>query len=169
MEDNEMNGRPNGINGHSQMLQHMLQIGSEAVSRSTSPGLGWDGNEGNAEKQKRYRPRTFPYFKLLPYGIEEETERNAALQEILKQLYIAIKAEDFTPGAVHWTRELKLWLNLKFEITRELRVKLVKLYYMLALAPGLDPNAAERFSMMFMVLTKYAGCDPTMADGANDF
>jgi len=170
MEDSEMNGRPNGINGHSHMLQHMLQnIGSEAVSRSTSPGLGWDGNEGNSERQKRYRPRTFPYFKLLPYGVEEETERNAALQEILKQLFIAIEAEDFTPGAVHWTRELKLWLNLKFEITRELRVKLVKLYYMLALAPGLDPNAAERFSMMFMVLTKYADRNYIMANEANDY
>ena len=149
-----MNGRPNGVNGHAQMLHVMSEFGSDAVSRSTSPGLGWDGNDGNIEKKKRYRPRTFPYFKLLPYGIEEEAERNAALKEILKQLYIAIKAEDFSPGAVHWTRELKLWLNLKFEITRELRVKLVKLYYMLALAPGLDPNAAERFAMMFMVLTK---------------
>lgn len=74
--------------------------------------------------------------------------------EILKQLYIAIEAEDFSPGAVHWTRELRLWLNLKFEITRELRRNLVQLYYMLALAPGLDPAAAERFAMMFMVLTK---------------
>lgn len=149
-----MSGRPNGLHGPAQMLQNMLQIGSEAVSRSTSPGLGWDAPEGSLERQKRYRPRTFPYFKLLPYGVEEEMERNIALQEILKQLYSAIKAEDFSPGAVHWTRELKLWLNLKFEITRELRVKLVKLYYMLALAPGLDANTAERFSMMFMVLTK---------------
>jgi proteasome activator subunit 4 len=137
-------------------MLHILQNGSEAVSRSTSPGLGWDETEITEalEKEKRYRPRTFPYFKLLPYAVEQEGERNAALQEILKQLYIAVKAEDFSPGAVHWTRELKGWLQLKFEITRELRVKLVKLYYMLALAPGLDPTAAERFSTMFMVLTK---------------
>jgi proteasome activator subunit 4 len=154
MEENYMNGRPNGVNGHAQMLHLIAEFGSDAVSRSTSPGLGWERNDENIEKRKRYRPRTFPYFKLLPYGVEEEAERNAALKEILKQLYIAIKAEDFSPGAVHWTRELKLWLNLKFEITRGLRVKLVKLYYMLALAPGLDPNAAERFAMMFMVLTK---------------
>jgi len=136
------------------MMNLIAEFGTDAVSRSTSPGLGWDRNEDILEKRKRYRPRTFPYFKLLPYGVEEEAERNSALREILKQLYIAIKAEDFSPGAVHWTRELKLWLNLKFEITRELRVKLVRLYYMLALAPGLDPNAAERFAMMFMVLTK---------------
>ena len=148
-----MNGR---LNSHSPAIQQMLQNVSEAVSRSTSPGLGWDWREDKPDKHKRYRPRTFPYFKLLPYSVEEETERNAALHEILKQLYIAIKAEDFSPGAVHWTRELKGWLNLKFEITRELRVRLVKLYYMLALAPGLDPSASDRFSAMFMVLTKYA-------------
>lgn len=153
MGDDYSNGRPNG---NLQMLNIIQGLGSEAVSRSTSPGLGWEETEGivAVEKEKRYRPRTFPYFKLLPYAVEEEAQRNAALQEILKQLYIAIKAEDFSPGAVHWTRELKGWLQLKFEITRALRVKLVKLYYMLALAPGLDPSAAERFSTMFMVLTK---------------
>lgn len=151
MDENDMNGRSNGLNGHS----HMLHLhGSDAISRSTSPGVGWDGSESKADMQKRYRPRTFPYFKLLPYAVEEEAERDRALREILKQLYIAIKAEDFSPGAVHWTRELKGWLQLKFEITRELRVKLVKLYYMLSMAPGLDPSTAERFSTMFLVLTK---------------
>lgn len=125
------------------------------ASRATSPGLGFSSDELESEKAKRYRPRTFPYFKLLPYNVEEEAERNAALQEILKQLYIAIKAEDISPGAVHWTRELKGWLNLKFEITRTLRVKLVKLYYMLSLAPGLDWAATDRFESMFYTLTKY--------------
>jgi len=33
-------------------------------------------------------------------------------------------------------------------------VKLVNLYYELALAPGLDYLVAERFASMFMVLTK---------------
>ena len=124
------------------------------ISRATSPGLGWSDGMAEDEKAKRYRPRTFPYFQHLPYAVEQETERNAALQEILKQLYIALNAEDFSPGAVHWTRELRGWLQLKFEITRELRVRLVKLYYMLAVAPGLDSHAAERFLNMFMFLTK---------------
>lgn len=153
MDDPYTNGRAHGSHSHAQLLQIASEISSDSLSRSTSPGLGWEGSDP-IEKQKRYRPRTFPYFKLLPYPVEEETERNRALMEILKQLYIAIEAEDFSPGAVHWTRELRLWLNLKFEITRELRRNLVQLYYMLALAPGLDPAAAERFAMMFMVLTK---------------
>jgi len=152
MEEGYANGR-----SHSQLLQNLLQNGgySDTISRATSPGLGFSSNAVDSEKEKRYRPRTFPYFKLLPYKVEEETERNAALEEILKQLYIAIKAEDISPGAVHWTRELKGWLNLKFEITRALRVHLVKLYYMLALAPGIDSAASDRFESMFRTLTKY--------------
>jgi proteasome activator subunit 4 len=151
MEEGFTNGR-----NHTQFLQNLLQNGSSSdnISRATSPGLGFSSNIVDLEKEKRYRPRTYPYFKLLPYNVEEEAERNTALEEILKQLYIAIKAEDISPGAVHWTRELKGWLNLKFEITRTLRVKLVKLYYMLALAPGLDYAAAERFESMFRTLTK---------------
>ena len=151
MDDGDGNGR-----SHAQYLQHMLSNGasSDTISRATSPGLGFSSNGVDSEREKRYRPRTFPYFKLLPYNVEEEGERNAALEEILKQLYIAIEAEDMSPGAVHWTRELKGWLNLKFEITRALRIKLVKLYYMLALAPGIDYTASERFESMFRYLIK---------------
>lgn len=151
MEEGYANGR-----NHAQFLQELLQNGhrNDTISRATSPGLGFSSNGIDSEKDKRYRPRTFPYFQLLPYGVEEESERNIALEEILKQLYIAIKAEDIQPGAVHWTRELKAWLNLKFEITRELRIKLVHLYYMLSLAPGMDWVAADRFESMFRFLLK---------------
>lgn len=150
-----MEGLTNGRN-HAQFLQGMLFNGSaqDAISRATSPGLSFGSNDADEEKEKRYRPRTFPYFELLPYDVEEETERNAALEEILKQLYIAVKSEDMSPGAVHWTRELRGWLNLKFEITRALRVKLVHMYYMLSLAPGIDYAATERFESMFRYLLK---------------
>jgi proteasome activator subunit 4 len=151
MEEGFTNGR-----NHAQFLQNMLQNGqaSDTISRATTPGLGFGANGTDPEKEKRYRPRTFPYFGLLPYKVEEEAERNEALEEILKQLYIAIKAEDISPGALHWTRELRGWLGLKFEISRELRVKLVKMYYMLALAPGMDWVAADRFESMFRCLLK---------------
>ncbi|KAL2405726.1 Proteasome activator complex subunit 4B [Exophiala dermatitidis] len=105
-------------------------------------------------QSKRNRPRTFPYFSTLPYPVEDEARRQKDLLEILKHLYIAIQASDFTPGAVHWTRELRSWLSLKFDPTKEQRVKLVKLYYELALAPGIDPGVSERFASMFMLLTK---------------
>ena len=128
------------------------------ISRATSPGgepseLNGVSAEHNLER-RRNRPRTYPYFKTLPYAVEDEARRQEDLDEILKRLYIAIQAGDYTPGAVHWTRELRSWLSLKFDPTKAQRVKLVKLYYELALAPGIDPSVAERFSSMFMLLTK---------------
>lgn len=156
IRDNMEDGGFGNGRSHSQFLQQMLQnVGpNDGISRATSPGLSFTMNGVDSEQEKRYRPRTYPYFKLLPYNVEEEAERNAALEEILRQLYIAIKAEDITPGAVHWTRELKGWLGLKFEITRALRVKLVKLYYMLSFAPGMDSGAGDRFESMFRTLLK---------------
>jgi proteasome activator subunit 4 len=126
----------------------------EPISRATSPGIPYPKTGTDDDDKKRYRPRTFAYFSQLPFEVEEEAQRDVALQGILKQLYIAIRAEDFSPGALHWTKELQGWLNLKFEMTREQRAKLTKLYYSLALAPGLDATASDRFLRMVLTLTR---------------
>ena len=126
---------------------------SNTISRATSPGLPLSEAPHENDK-KRYRPRMFSYFRLLPFDVEEESYRDAVLAGILKNLYTAIKAEDFSPGALHWTRELQGWLNLKFEMTRELRARLAKLYYQLCLAPGLDSSTADRFARMMITLTR---------------
>lgn len=124
------------------------------ISRATSPGGDPVGLNGDSDQKARVRPRTYPYFKYLPYQVEDDSQRERNLREILKYLYIAVEAGDFSPGAVHWTRELRGWLSLKFDPTRKERISLVKLYYELSLAPGIDPGVAERFASMFMLLTK---------------
>lgn len=127
-------------------------------TRETSRVTSADGEpavmNGHGEPKARVRPRTYPYFKYLPYTTEDEPARERNLRDILDLLYVAVEAGDFSPGAVHWTRELRAWLSLKFDPTREERINLVKLYYELSLAPGIDPNVAERFASMFMFLTK---------------
>lgn len=129
------------------------------ISRATSPGCEWRSANGGINGQEkanasRSRPRTFPYLKYVPYETEEAAELEHNLNTCIKYLYIAVSAGDFAPGAVHWTREIRGWLSLKYDLPRETRVKLVRLYYELALAPGLDYLIAERFASMFMVLTK---------------
>ncbi|KAK5013757.1 Proteasome activator BLM10, partial [Cryomyces antarcticus] len=129
------------------------------MSRATSPDGSWQEtnggvNEFDSERQGRNRPRTFPYATYLPYETEDEGEKQKNLDVIMENLFIAVSAGDFTPGAVHWTREIRGWLSLKFDLSRQQRLKLVKLYYELALAPGLDISVSERFASMFMVLTK---------------
>lgn len=132
---------------------------SRDISRATSPGAEWKDSNGltngqDAEKLDRARPRTFPYSKHLPYEVEEHGEREKNLEQCIQQLYVAVSAGDFAPGAVHWTREIRAWLYLKFDLPKQTRIDLVKLYYELSLAPGIDYLIAERFTSMFMVLTK---------------
>ncbi|KAL1902106.1 Proteasome activator BLM10 [Ceratocystis pirilliformis] len=103
---------------------------------------------------RRYRPRTFPYDKHLPYLVEDEAKRDAALRHICNKLWLSLKAGDIVPGAVRWTRELQAWLNLKFEMPREQRAQLVRLYYELSLSPGLENNVADRFTRMIVGLTR---------------
>ena len=126
-------------------------------SRATSPGMSprsTQDPEEDRSKVTRNRPRKYPYFQYLPYQVESEAKRREDFDEIVKQIYISVEAGDFSVGAAHWTRELRNWLSLKFDPTKEDRIKLVKLYFELALAPGVEVNAAERFSSAFMVLTK---------------
>lgn len=147
---------------HGKLAELMSSLeGKDAAvdSRATSPGPGPGEPEDTTEDNKRLtrnRPRTYPYFRYLPYEVESQIARDENFTEILKQIYVAVEAGDFSVGAVHWTRELRNWLGLKFDPTKEERIKLVKLYYELSLAPGVDITAAERFSSMFMVLTKSA-------------
>ena len=129
------------------------------VSRATSPGGDWHEANGSAngwdvEDRGRIRPRTYPYENYLPYPTEPEEVKRRNLAECIEELYIAVSAGDFSPGAVHWTREIRGWLSLKFDLTRTQRIRLVKLYYELSLAPGLDFAVSERFASMFMALTK---------------
>ncbi|KAI0016780.1 hypothetical protein F4780DRAFT_797394 [Xylariomycetidae sp. FL0641] len=134
-----------------QFLNNLASTDAITISRATSPGLAPRDDDDDS---KRYRPRTFAYFELLPYPVETDAERDAALRGILKELYIAVKAEDFSPGALHWTRQLYAWLGLKFDMPRELRADLARLYFHLALAPGLDTSASDRFSRMVVTLTR---------------
>lgn len=136
------------------MVAHLgIHSTDQAGSGATSPGTEWRDEEG--EPESRSRPRTYPYQDNLPYDVEDEAERQAHLDDIVRNLYIAIESRDFSPGAVRWSRELRSWLGLKFDPPRKTRAKLVRLYYALAMAPGLDPAVSERFSSMFMTLTKY--------------
>ncbi|EMC98309.1 hypothetical protein BAUCODRAFT_32329 [Baudoinia panamericana UAMH 10762] len=145
------------LNGH----LHGNHEANGALSRATSPGGGQDRkDDGDADagfditKLGRTRPRVFPYTKYLPYDTESREQTEADMDEMIKHLYIAVASGDFVPGAVHWTKEIRGWMSLKFDLTRKQRSSLVKLYYELSLAPGLEYSISERFASMFMVLTK---------------
>lgn len=135
--------------------------GGHSDSRATSPGAAANRSDGrdadlsaDISRLGRTRPRVFPYTESLPYETETREQREADMDEMIKHLYIAVASGDFVPSAVHWTKEIRGWMTLKFDLTRKQRISLVKLYYELSLAPGLEYSVSERFASMFMVLTK---------------
>lgn len=141
------------------LLSGLSQPSGNDISGATTPGADWrDANglikDGEADNESQRRQHTFPYWKYLPYEVEDNLERQKNLEEILERLYIAVESGDFAPGALHWTRELRSWLGLKFDLPKEKRIKLAKLYFGLALAPGIDPATGERFASMFLSITK---------------
>lgn len=146
---------------HHERLSELLNgesASSNHDSRATSPG-GEACRDGSIDADDisrlgRTKHRVFPYAKYLPYHTESREQREADMDEMIKHLYIAVASGDFVPGAVHWTKEIRGWMGLKFDLTKRQRVTLVKLYYELSLAPGLEYAVSERFASMFMVLTK---------------
>jgi proteasome activator subunit 4 len=92
---------------------------------------------------------------------------------VISKLYAAIRADDLSPGGgsvtaasiCHWTRELKSWVRLKFDLPLSARLALIRVYYDLSLAtvvsaasntviPGGDDVPFDKFVSMFCLLAR---------------
>ena len=141
-----------------ELIANLQGADDPTESGATSPGPGPGPNAVAGMEQgkdtTRSRPRTFPYMRYLPYEVESPDQRQDNLDEIIRHLYIAVQSGDFAVEALYWTRELRAWLGLKFDLAKSDRIKLVKLYYELSLAPGIDHSAADKFAAAFRELLK---------------
>jgi len=93
------------------------------------------------------------YWNHLPYHVEDNAARLSDLNDIIADLYTYIRAGDFDGGARTASQQIRRWLHLKFKMPKEIRMTMMKLYYQLALTPGIDPTAADTFANMFRLLT----------------
>ncbi|KAK9469620.1 hypothetical protein V1512DRAFT_250751 [Lipomyces arxii] len=111
----------------------------------------------------RTRPRTYPYAALLPFTTEDQSDRIKHLNHITENLYVALSSESLAIAPLlHWTRELRSWLQLKFDMPVSTRTKLAAIYYEIALAQGMPISASDRFASTFVVLAqKRSLLDPT--------
>ncbi|KAK9455374.1 hypothetical protein V1511DRAFT_500283 [Dipodascopsis uninucleata] len=118
------------------------------------PRSGSPGTDGHI----RSRPRTFPYSNVLPYKIESDSTRIEHLNVIVEHIYIAASTDSLsTPSIIHWTRELRSWISLKFDMPVSIRSRLSGVYYELALSQGTANNVTEKLIDMFMLLAKKKG------------
>ncbi|KAG5356294.1 Proteasome activator BLM10 [Yarrowia sp. B02] len=126
-----------------------------------------------ATQKNRLIPRTYPYTASLPYDVESRDDQLNHLSHVISKLYAAIRADDLAPGGgsvtaasiCHWTRELKSWIRLKFDLPLSARLALIRVYYDLSLAtvvsaasntviPGGDDVPFDKFVSMFCLLAR---------------
>lgn len=114
----------------------------------------------NFSEVMRLFPRAYPYQDILPYKTESQAEILAHLNHIIANIYVAVKSME--PGCtigsnanqsvLHWTRELNAWMQLKFDMPLDTRIKLARIYYDLAMA-DFDGYPLEKIVNTFVWLT----------------
>ncbi|KAG0349377.1 hypothetical protein BG004_007004 [Podila humilis] len=92
---------------------------------------------------------------ILPYGNDLATEASEMLSNIIHHLGLALKAEDWAPGAMYWSKQLGVYLDLKYSLPLETRVGLAKVFFELTIAPGMDSTMVELWSVQCRRLIKF--------------
>lgn len=97
---------------------------------------------------------TFDYVANLCYRTKGEANRPAGLKTILEGLYASITTENFEQ-TVNWSCIIAKWIVLEHNVPRKVRSALARIYYDLALTPGMDGRSAGTFSTMVIQLVRY--------------
>ncbi|KAF7319927.1 Membrane protein [Mycena kentingensis (nom. inval.)] len=85
----------------------------------------------------RYLEKYKLYIRQLPYTVEPETKLQEMLDFIVLRLTQACAARDYEVGFLQQDTLLQYWCLLKYEMPRETRVRLAKIYWHLSVMPGM--------------------------------
>ncbi|KAG6866845.1 hypothetical protein C0991_008781 [Blastosporella zonata] len=88
------------------------------------------------------------YLGSVPYETESVQEMHQKLEEIVGKIFIAAKAQNWLVLST-WDGMLQCWLLMRYPMAKSMRAKLVRLYYELALLPGLEPRVIRGWTDMF--------------------
>ncbi|KAF9169581.1 hypothetical protein BGX20_010129 [Mortierella sp. AD010] len=80
---------------------------------------------------------------ILPYGRDLSQEASDMLSNIISHMSICLQSEDWAPGVLYWAKQLKQYLDLKYTLPNETRVALARVFWELAVAPGMDATMIE--------------------------
>ncbi|PWZ00606.1 hypothetical protein BCV70DRAFT_199880 [Testicularia cyperi] len=122
------------------------------------PLLNLDGTvaEPSAKTAKKSRSENrhlqLEFPESLPYACETLEDFDARLDQIIRRLVDCARTRDYDIGFVQWNHRLQCLLSLKYPVLRKTRARLARLYYELAVLPGLDTRFVELSANMCMTL-----------------
>ncbi|KAJ6627278.1 hypothetical protein B0H10DRAFT_1780024 [Mycena sp. CBHHK59/15] len=96
------------------------------------------------------------YLAAAPYPCESPDEMLAKLEHIIAKIHVCIKAKNWLVLST-WDGLLECWLLMRYPIPKPTRAKLVRLYYELALLPGVDARTCRNWVHM---LSRVLGTRP---------
>lgn len=85
----------------------------------------------------RYMLKFQAYARSLPYSVEPAETMLKILDWILLRITQCVEARDYHPGLHQWGIMLTYWRSLKYPIPKGKRIALIKLYFHIAVTPGL--------------------------------
>ncbi|KAJ3050497.1 hypothetical protein HK097_008547 [Rhizophlyctis rosea] len=104
-------------------------------------------------------PPPVDWNTALPYDTAAAGAR--WIEDISQGLAVATAAGDFAPGCIYWSRQLNSYLDLKYTLTTEQRVRLAKILYELIVTPGMDISLVGSFASLCTQLIKKEKLIPT--------
>lgn len=104
--------------------------------------------------QAKIKPRSslLHYPESLPYECESLSQFDARLHSICWRLVVCVQTRDFDIGFVQWNHRLQCLLSLKYPIEQKTLARLARLYYHVALLPGLEPRLVDLAAKTCMTL-----------------
>ncbi|KAK8843981.1 hypothetical protein IAR55_006774 [Kwoniella newhampshirensis] len=88
----------------------------------------------------------------LPYEVETLAEMDDKLDLICCRMVECVKAREFGMGFRVWDSALSIWQSMGYPMKREVKIKLIFLYYELLFVPGLSASFIEDAGNQFISL-----------------
>nr|XP_019049698.1 proteasome activator subunit 4 [Kwoniella bestiolae CBS 10118]OCF28628.1 proteasome activator subunit 4 [Kwoniella bestiolae CBS 10118] len=88
----------------------------------------------------------------LPYDVESLAEMDDKLELILCRMIECIKAREYGMGFRVWDSALSIWMSMGYPMKRDIKIKLIFVYYEIIFVPGLSSSFIEDASNQFINL-----------------
>jgi proteasome activator subunit 4 len=121
------------------------------------------GDSTEQSEFDRQRASLQTYLDSLPYDCESPEEMQESLEDIVQKIYICAKSKNWLvlttwDGMLQWCDLPRLafafayfvcsWLLMRYPMAKSTRAKLVRMYYELCLAPGIEPRVIRSWADM---------------------
>nr|ODN78210.1 proteasome activator subunit 4 [Cryptococcus depauperatus CBS 7841] len=88
----------------------------------------------------------------LPYEVETLVEMDDKLDLICAKLIECIHAREFGMGFRVWDSALSIWMTMGYPMKRQIKIKLIFLYYEIIFIPGISSSLIEDVANQFITL-----------------